>query len=154
MKMMKLRKAHCSPPLVGKDNSMASTSHLVQFPATVTRGWKWHLVRDKKPIHFLHTSDGKQILMDAWQYIYPYISCGGLFWSSFHGHSHNSLKSRLHFFFRFLTSGLEQCVELDSVLSLFKCELIASLHCKLGHIFKARQPWHCCWLSAQILHFD
>ena len=34
MKMMKLRKAHCSPPLVGEDNSMVFTSHSVPFPAT------------------------------------------------------------------------------------------------------------------------
>ena len=30
----KLRKAHCSPPLVGEDNSMVFTTHLVPFPAT------------------------------------------------------------------------------------------------------------------------
>ena len=30
----KLRKAHCSPPLVGEDNSMVFTSHSVPFPAT------------------------------------------------------------------------------------------------------------------------
>ena len=34
MKMMKLRKAHCSPPLVGEDNSMVFTTHSVPFPAT------------------------------------------------------------------------------------------------------------------------
>ena len=55
MKMMKLRKAHCSPLLVGEDNSMVFTSHSVPFPATrdlsVTRGWKWHLARDKS--HFI-----------------------------------------------------------------------------------------------------
>ena len=34
MKKMKLRKAHCSPPLVGEDNSMVFTSHSVPFPAT------------------------------------------------------------------------------------------------------------------------
>ena len=28
-KLRKLRKAHCSPPLVGEDNSMVLTSHLV-----------------------------------------------------------------------------------------------------------------------------
>ena len=49
MKMMQLRKAHCSPPLVGEDNSMVFTSHSVPFPAT--HGWKWHLVRDKN--HFI-----------------------------------------------------------------------------------------------------
>ena len=32
--LRKLRKAHCSPPLVGEDNSMVFTSHSVQFPAT------------------------------------------------------------------------------------------------------------------------
>ena len=30
----KLRKAHCSPPLVDEDNSMVFTSHSVPFPAT------------------------------------------------------------------------------------------------------------------------
>ena len=34
MRMMKLRKAHCSPPLVDEDNSMVFTSHSVPFPAT------------------------------------------------------------------------------------------------------------------------
>ena len=34
MKMMKLRNAHCSPPLVDEDNSMVFTSHSVAFPAT------------------------------------------------------------------------------------------------------------------------
>ena len=34
MKTMKLRKDHCSPPLVGEDNSMVFTSHSVPFPAT------------------------------------------------------------------------------------------------------------------------
>ena len=34
MKMMKLRKSHCSPPLVGEDNSMVFTSHSLPFPAT------------------------------------------------------------------------------------------------------------------------
>ena len=34
MKMMKSRKDHCSPPLVGEDNSMVLTSHSVPFPAT------------------------------------------------------------------------------------------------------------------------
>ena len=45
MKMMKSRKAHCSPPLVGEDNSMVFTSHWVPFPAT--NDWKWHGVRSK-----------------------------------------------------------------------------------------------------------
>ena len=49
VKSKKLRKAHCSPPLVGEDNSMVLTSHSVPFPAT--RCWKWHLVRDKN--HFI-----------------------------------------------------------------------------------------------------
>ena len=34
VKSRKLRKAHCSPPLVGEDNSMVFTSHSVPFPAT------------------------------------------------------------------------------------------------------------------------
>ena len=34
VRMRKLRKAHCSPPLVGEDNSMVFTSHSVPFPAT------------------------------------------------------------------------------------------------------------------------
>ena len=34
VKSAKLRKAHCSPPLVGEDNSMVFTSHSVPFPAT------------------------------------------------------------------------------------------------------------------------
>ena len=34
VRMRKLRKAHCSPPLVGKDNSMVFTYHSVLFPAT------------------------------------------------------------------------------------------------------------------------
>ena len=34
VKLCKLRKAHCSPPLVGEDNSMVFTSHSVPFPAT------------------------------------------------------------------------------------------------------------------------
>ena len=34
MKMMKLRKAHCLPPLVREDNSMVFTLHSVPFPAT------------------------------------------------------------------------------------------------------------------------
>ena len=34
VKFKKLRKAHCSPPLVGEDNSMVFTTHLVLFPAT------------------------------------------------------------------------------------------------------------------------
>ena len=34
VKLCKLRKAHCSPPLVGEDNSMVFTSHSVSFPAT------------------------------------------------------------------------------------------------------------------------
>ena len=32
--MRKLRKGHCSPPLVDEDNSMVFTSHSVPFPAT------------------------------------------------------------------------------------------------------------------------
>ena len=59
---MKLRKAHCSPPLVGEDNSMVVTAHLVPFPATrdlvAGNGISW----ETKPFHFLNTSDGKQIL--------------------------------------------------------------------------------------------
>ena len=34
VRMRKLRKAYCSPPLVGEDNSMVFTSHSVPFPAT------------------------------------------------------------------------------------------------------------------------
>ena len=34
VKFKKLRKAHCSPPLVGEDNSMVFTTHSVPFPAT------------------------------------------------------------------------------------------------------------------------
>ena len=34
VRMRKLRKAHCSPPLVGENNSMVFTSHTVPFPAT------------------------------------------------------------------------------------------------------------------------
>ena len=34
VKLCKLRKANCSPPLVGEDNSMVFTSHSVPFPAT------------------------------------------------------------------------------------------------------------------------
>ena len=41
VKSGKSRKAHCSPPLVGEDKF------------TVTRGWKWHLVRDKNHLIFL-----------------------------------------------------------------------------------------------------
>ena len=37
MKMMKLRKAHCSPPLVGEDNAMVFATHWVPFPATSDR---------------------------------------------------------------------------------------------------------------------
>ena len=64
MKMMKLRKAHCSPPLVNEDNSLVFISHSVPFPATgdlralvAGNGTSW----EKKPFHFLNTSDGKQI---------------------------------------------------------------------------------------------
>ena len=34
VKMTKLRKAHCSPPLIVEDNSMVFTPHSVPFPAT------------------------------------------------------------------------------------------------------------------------
>ena len=34
VKLWKIRKAHCSPPLVGEDNAMVLTSHSVPFPAT------------------------------------------------------------------------------------------------------------------------
>jgi len=71
VKSGKLRKAHCSPPLVGEDNSMVFTSHSVPFPATcdlrslvkVTPGLEMAPRERKKPFHFLHTSDGKQILI-------------------------------------------------------------------------------------------
>ena len=55
-----LRKAHCSPPLVGEDNSMVFTSHLVPFPG---HSWLEMAPRERqKPFHFLNTSDGKQVL--------------------------------------------------------------------------------------------
>ena len=58
--MMKLRKAHCSPQLVGEDNSMVFTSHSVPFPAG--HSWLEMAPRERqKPFYFLHTSDGKQI---------------------------------------------------------------------------------------------
>ena len=62
---MQLRKAHCSPPLVGEDNSMVFTPHSVPFPATSDlRSWLEMAPRERqKPFHFLHTSDGKQILI-------------------------------------------------------------------------------------------
>ena len=34
VKFKKLREAHCSPPLVGEDNSMVFITHLVPFPVT------------------------------------------------------------------------------------------------------------------------
>ena len=34
VRMRKLRKVHCSPPLVDEDNSMVFTPHSVPFPAT------------------------------------------------------------------------------------------------------------------------
>ena len=63
----KLRKAHCSPPLVGEDDSMVFTSHSVPFPTThdlqsLVAGNNISRER-QKPFHFLHTSDGKQILI-------------------------------------------------------------------------------------------
>ena len=56
VKMTKLRKAHCSPPLVDEDNSMVFTSHSVPFPEMTPS-------ERQKPFHFLRTSDGKQILI-------------------------------------------------------------------------------------------
>ena len=44
VKLCKLRKGHCSPPLVGEDNSMVITSHSVPFPATPDL---WSLVAGK-----------------------------------------------------------------------------------------------------------
>ena len=62
MKMVKLRKAHCSPPLVGEDNSMVFTSHSVPFPAA--HSWLEMAPHEtQKPFNFFHTSDGKQILI-------------------------------------------------------------------------------------------
>ena len=43
VRMMKLRKAYCSPPLVGEDNSMVFTSHSVPFPAFLDL---WSLVAE------------------------------------------------------------------------------------------------------------
>ena len=78
MKMIKLRKAHCSPPLVDEDNSMVFTSHSVPFPATSdrgTRGWKWHLVRDKKHfIFFTPVTVNKYSLPYAWRAGWKLIS--------------------------------------------------------------------------------
>ena len=62
--MRKLRKAHCSPPLVDEDNSMVFTAHSVPFPArslVAGNGTSWR----QKPFNFLHTSDGKQILINC-----------------------------------------------------------------------------------------
>ena len=63
VKLCKLRKAHCSPPLVGEDNSMVFTSHSVPFPATRDGHWWLEMTprERQEPFHFLHTSDGKQI---------------------------------------------------------------------------------------------
>ena len=55
IKMMKFRKAHCSPPLVGEDNPMVFTSHSVPFPEMTPS-------ERQKPFHFLRTSDGKQMI--------------------------------------------------------------------------------------------
>ena len=52
VKLWTLRKAHCSPPLVGEDNSMVFTSHSVLASR-----------EGQIPFHFLNTSDGKQILI-------------------------------------------------------------------------------------------
>ena len=43
MKLWKLGKPHCSPPLAGEDNSMVFTSHSGPFPATrdMTFGNLW-----------------------------------------------------------------------------------------------------------------
>ena len=58
MKMIKLRKGHCSPPLVSEDNSMVFTSHSVPFPATrdlrslVGHSWLEMAPRETKTISF------------------------------------------------------------------------------------------------------
>ena len=61
VKLCKLRKAHCSPPLVGEDNSMVFTSHSVPFPATRSLEMAPH--ERQKPFHFLRASDGKEVLI-------------------------------------------------------------------------------------------
>ena len=66
VKFGKLRKGHYSPSLVGQDNSMVFTFNAVNFPATrdlpslmAGNGTWW-----EKKNHFVHTSDGRQILMN------------------------------------------------------------------------------------------
>ena len=62
MKMMKFRKAHCSSPQAGEDNSMVFTSHSVPLPARVT-GHSWLEMAPherQKPFHFLQTSDSSR----------------------------------------------------------------------------------------------
>ena len=57
----KLRRAHCSPPLVGEDNSMVFTTHSMPFPATRDRGHSWLEMAPRerqKPFNFLYTSVG------------------------------------------------------------------------------------------------
>ena len=66
VRMMKLRKGHCSPPLVGQDNSMVFTSHWVPCPAIhdlVSLVLEMAARKRQEPFHFLHTNDGKQILI-------------------------------------------------------------------------------------------
>ena len=61
-----LRKANFSSLLVGEENSMVFTYHSVPFPATRDlRSLVAGLapLESLKPFHFLHTSDGKQILI-------------------------------------------------------------------------------------------
>ena len=60
VKMTKLRKAHCSPPLIVEDNSMVFTPHSVPFPAG--HSWLEMAPRERQePWHFLNTSGDKQI---------------------------------------------------------------------------------------------
>ena len=70
VRMRTFRKAYCSPPLVGEDNSMVFTSHSVPFPAThdlrsllAGNDTLW----ETKTFNFLHTSDGEQILIPCEQ---------------------------------------------------------------------------------------
>ena len=76
VRLCKIRKAHCSPPLVGEDNSMVLTSHSVPFPATrdlrslVARNGTWW---ETKTISFSYTSDGKEY--SWWNNVWSLNSC-------------------------------------------------------------------------------
>jgi len=66
VRMMKLGKAHCSPPLVDEDNSMILLLTPCHFQPLVTfcHSWLEMAPRERqKPFHSLHTSNGKQILI-------------------------------------------------------------------------------------------